>query len=400
MKSCDILIVGSGIVGMTVAHQLLELNSELSINIIDKEADVGLHTSGRNSGVLHAGVYYEPNTLKARICVDGSKRLRAWCKNEGLQVLECGKIITPQKASLDQQLDLLLARGKANGANVELIDSQQLKSLIPDAHTTSGRAIWSPDTCVIKPIQVLHRLKQNLLNKGVTFTFGHPVSRVYREKQNVIVNRNKINYGHLINCAGLNADKVAKDFGISEKYTMLPFRGTYWQLKKDAPLKINRNLYPVPDLNFPFLGVHFTPSVDGNIYLGPTAIPALGRENYYGIKGIDVETVTEFVRFFSQQLITNEKIRRYISYQAFQWVPNKFLEAARSIAPKLELKHIEPSKKVGIRPQLYDKKNRALIDDFLVINSRGSTHVVNAISPAFTASFSLADHIIDRANLF
>ena len=162
-SSADICIVGAGMVGMSVAHQILERFDSLSIVIIDKEADVGKHGSGRNSGVLHAGLYYQPESLKAKVCVPGAKRLKQWCYSNDISVMECGKVVTPQKPELDGQLEVLLDRGRSNGATVEIIDEQQFNELVPGGRTSTGRAIWSEDTCIVKPIEVVQKLKQELL---------------------------------------------------------------------------------------------------------------------------------------------------------------------------------------------------------------------------------------------
>ena len=209
-----------------------------------------------------------------------------------------------------------------------------------------------------------------------------------------------MSYDHLINCTGLQADKVAHQFGVGKKYTMLPFKGSYWQLKKDAPFKFNTNLYPVPDLEVPFLGVHATPSVDGVTYLGPTATLAMGRENYTGLQGVEPLTTLGFLRHMATQVVIDKKMRNYVYNQAFDWTPANFLNSVQAIAPEIKMEHIEKSLKVGIRPQLYDKNNRNLVQDFVMLDGYGSTHVVNAISPAFTASFELADYILDNSKYF
>jgi len=401
MTHSDILIIGAGMVGLSTAHQILEKFPNLSITILEKELDVGSHSSGRNSGVLHAGLYYEPASLKAKVCVLGAKRLKEWCKEEKIQVMECGKVITPQKPELDKQLEILVERGRANGATVELIDEKQFKELVPDGHTSTGRAIWSPDTCVVKPIQVIQKLKQRIQERGVDFLFFQEHWKIATNyKQIILADGRKLSYDHLINCAGLQADRVAHQFGVGKKYTMLPFKGSYWQLKKDAPFKFNTNLYPVPDLEVPFLGVHVTPSIDGVTYLGPTAIPALGRENYKGLQGVEPLMTLSFLRHMITQIRIDKKMRNYVYNQAFDWTPKNFLSAVRAIIPKIEMIHIERSSKVGIRPQLYDKNSRKLVQDFIMLDGPGSTHVVNAISPAFTASFELADYILDNSKYF
>ena len=397
-NTTDICIIGAGMVGLSIAHQIMQRNSTLSITLIDKEADVGEHGSGRNSGVLHAGLYYPPDSLKAKVCVAGAKRLRAWCEEEGLPILACGKVITPQKPELDSQLDLLLKRGLANGAEVELINETQFFELVPDGRTSTGRAIWSPGTCVVKPKLVIQRLRQRLTEQGAKFFLSQPLWRaVPDDKKIVFRDGNFLTYGHLFNCAGLHADQVAQAFGIGAAYTMLPFRGNYWQLKADAPFLFKTNLYPVPDLEVPFLGVHVTPSVDGITYLGPTATPALGRENYRGLKGADPLLALGFARHMATQWLLDKKMRRYVREQACQGLPRQFLNAARAIIPRLEAKYIERSSKVGIRPQLYDRVKCELVQDFVMMPGPHSTHIINAVSPAFTASFELADMILNQS---
>jgi len=384
-------------VGLSIAYQLKEKYPLLTITVIDKEPEVGKHSSGRNSGVLHAGLYYQPESLKAKVCVKGAKRLRSWCEAEKLPVLSCGKIITPQKPKLDSQLEFLLNRGQTNGATVELIDQQQFNELAPDGYTSSGRALWSPNTCVVKPILVVQRLKEKLQERGVHFIFSQECWGISSNENRITLDNKTISYGHLFNCTGLQADRVAHQFGIGKRYTMLPFRGGYWQLREDTPFKFNTNLYPVPDLEVPFLGVHITPSVDGITYLGPTATPALGRENYSSIQGAEPLMALDFMRHMATQIVIDKKMRRYVYDQAFEWLPHKFLKAAQSIIPELKMNHIKRSKKVGIRPQLYDRIKRELVQDFVMLHAESSTHIINAISPAFTAGFELADHILDNS---
>ncbi len=395
-NTADICIIGAGMVGLSLAYQIGERFPNLFITIIDKEESIGKHTSGRNSGVLHAGLYYEPETLKARVCVDGARRLKEWCKQEELPIIDCGKVITPQRSNLDSQLEILLHRGTSNGAKVELIDEKSFNEIVPDGYTSTGRAIWSPSTCVVNPMLVINRLKEKLVKRGVNFRFFEKDWRVCSKSGDIVFsNGSSLTSGFIFNCAGLQADRVAHKFGLCKNYTMLPFKGSYWQLKKSAPFKFGTNLYPVPDLEVPFLGVHVTPGFGGKIYLGPTATPALGRENYTSLEGIEPSVALGFARHMTEQIFIDKRMRRYTFDQALEWMPHKFVAAARSIIPKLSIEHIEKSRKVGIRPQLYDLKKKSLVHDFLVLEEGSSSHVINAISPAFTASFALADHILD-----
>jgi len=401
MKSTttDVLIVGGGMVGLCIAHQLLERQTTRSITIIDKEAELGRHSSGRNSGVLHAGLYYKPESLKAQVCVAGAKRLRAWVEERGLPINPCGKVIVPPRVELDGQLELLAERGRANGATVEFWDEQQLHELIPEARTASGRALWSPNTAVVKPLRVVQRLKQELQQQGVRLITAAAGWRVQPEQCSIsLADGSKLSYGHLYNCAGLQADRVAHQFGVGRHYSLLPFKGLYWQLKRNSPIQPRTNLYPVPDLSVPFLGVHFTPSADPTplVSIGPTATPAWGRENYRGLEGIEPAMAAANLALLARQYLANRGgFRRYVHEQAFLALPPLLLKAAQELIPAVRAEHLELSQKVGIRSQLFNHSSQRLEDDFLCLPGRASTHVLNAISPAFTASFALADVILD-----
>lgn len=390
-------------VGLSLANQLLERKISQSITILEKESKIGLHSSGRNSGVIHAGVYYKPHSLKARVCVSGAKRLKHWIKQRGLPLNPCGKVIVPTRRDLDNQLDLLANRAAANGANVSFWNKAELKKHIPEAETASNRALWSPDTAVVKPQIVLTALEAELKEKGVIIIKAEKKWEIDPELSQIRLSNNSIlSYAHFINCAGLQADRLAKKFGVGLEYSLIPFKGVYWQIRQDCSIKIPSNLYPVPDLNVPFLGVHFTPSADElpTISIGPTATFSFGRENYLGIKGLEPMMSLNNARLLFRQYINNKDgFRGYFHNQAFLSVPNCFLNAARELIPSIEMKHIEPSKKVGIRAQLFNHRKQALEDDFLCLSGKNSTHIMNAISPAFTASFELADLILEQSNL-
>ena len=397
----DILILGGGMVGLCLARQILNRGTTKNISIIDKEEILGAHSSGRNSGVLHAGLYYKPNSLKAKVCVEGAKRLRSWIEKRGLPINPCGKVIVPQKLDLDPQLDVLAQRGRANGAVVEYLDAEQLKELAPEARSSSGRALWSPNTAVVNPKEVLKQLQADLTSRGVQFIMSTK-DWDPRVEENCLKLSNgaSIHYGHLFNCTGLQADRIAHQFGVGLNYSLLPFKGLYWQLKDGCPIQIKTNIYPVPDLNIPFLGVHFTPSADANpvISIGPTATLAMGRENYRGMEGIEPMMAASNLKILAQQYIDDQGgFRRYVHEQAFLSLSPLLLRAAQELIPDVKAEYLEISKKVGIRAQLFNKESKTLEDDFLCLHGLNSTHVLNVISPAFTASFALADLILDQA---
>ncbi len=399
--NCDVLILGGGMVGLSIAHQLLQRGITSSITILDKEPELGLHSSGRNSGVLHAGLYYKPGSIKAQVCVEGARRLRSWVQERGLPLNPCGKVIVPPRAELDAQLDVLAERGKANGAEVEFWDADQLQDLVPEARTASGRALWSPNTAVVKPISVVRRLRQELTDRGVKMLQGLQGFKARPEQQQLALSDGtELTYGHLFNCTGLQADRVAKAFGTGDQYTLLPFKGLYWQLKANCPFQPRTNIYPVPDLSVPFLGVHFTPSADTTpvVSIGPTATVAFGRENYRGLEAVEPGMAAANIGVLARQYLTNRGgFRRYVHEQAFLALPPLLIRAAQELIPAVKPEHIELSQKVGIRSQLFNRTTERLQDDFLCLPGPCSTHVLNAISPAFTASFALADLIIDLA---
>lgn len=400
-QNCDVLIIGGGMVGMCIAHQILERKVAKSIIIVEKEKKLGLHSSGRNTGVLHAGLYYKPGSLKAKVCVEGARRLRDWVKDRNIALNICGKVIVPPRPDLDGQLDVLAHRGRANGATVEFWDEKQLRELIPEARSASGRALWSPNTAVVKSITVVQCLQQELQERGVSFITSEQDWKVDTKSRQILLSTGvTLNYGHLFNCAGLQADRVARPFGVGHQYFLLPFKGLYWQLKPDCPIQPRTNLYPVPDLNVPFLGVHFTPSADPTplVSIGPTATPALGRENYRGLQSLEPAMAAANLAVLARQYVANKGgFRRYVHEQAFLALPPLLLRTAQQLIPSIRAQDIELSQKVGIRSQLFNRTTQRLEDDFMCLSGPASTHVMNAISPAFTASFSLADLIIDES---
>ena len=310
-KTCDILILGGGMVGLSLAYQLIERGISKRIIILDKEKVLGKHSSGRNSGVLHAGIYYKPGSLKARVCVSGAKRLKKWVSERNLPINNCGKIIVPQKESLDMQLDVLAERGNLNGAEVDLWNEKTLKDYVPFVRTASGRALWSPNTSVVKPLLIIKTLSDELKSKGVEIMNLGPKQKycIDHENMNININSNKrLEYKFVINCTGLQADKIAHSFGLGLNYRIIPFKGLYWQINnKICKLNIPSNIYPVPDLNVPFLGVHFTPSADNEplVSIGPTAVPALGRENYNILQNIQPIDAMLDLAFLGQQYFLN-----------------------------------------------------------------------------------------------
>ncbi|MAV63586.1 MAG: FAD-dependent oxidoreductase [Candidatus Marinimicrobia bacterium] len=399
----EVVIIGGGMVGLSIAYQLMERNISNNIALIEKEKKIGLHSSGRNSGVIHAGLYYKPNTLKAKVCVKGGIRLKEWMENHKLKINNCGKVIVPTSPDLDGQLDLLYERGKENGAFVEFIDNNKLKELVPFSQSITNRALWSPNTSVVNPKEIIETLRNELVSKGLKiFTYEKSWDIDVSENLITLTDGSKISYDYLFNSAGLWADKIAHKFNLGKEYLLIPFKGNYWDIKKNSKIKIETNLYPVPDLNLPFLGVHFSPNSNNTkVSIGPTATLAFGRENYNIFDSIEISNSFKNITLLINQYLQNKlRFREYVHNQAFLSFQPFLLNEARKLVPGLLNSDIEISQKIGIRPQLFNLIENKIEDDFIYINSRNSTHIINAISPAFTSSFALGDLIIDRSNLY
>lgn len=397
MQTFDFLIVGAGIIGLAMARELRARHPKASIAVLEKEDSIGQHASGRNSGVLHSGIYYKEGSLKAQVCAEGAREMAAYCKERDLPLSQTGKVILPVSMDDGPQLDLLYKRAKANGARVEIIDKDQLKEIEPAARSVLGKALYAPETSVIDPKRILASLSKELEKDRIQIIYNSPVHTISKHRKTVLSDSSVYSYGHLINAAGIFADKIAKAFDIGQKYVMAPFKGLYYDLSPKSALQINHLIYPVPDLNVPFLGVHFTKSVSGNVYVGPTAIPALGRENYTGLDGMNLsEAAINLMRMGRLYLCNQQGFRRYAHEEASRFIKKYFIQAARNLVPDLVPSDLVPSKKVGIRAQLLDTKQNKLVSDFLVERAENSTHILNAVSPAFTSAFSFSRLVVEN----
>lgn len=396
MATADFLIVGAGIVGLSVARELKRRHPESRIVILEKEPGLGYHASGRNSGVLHSGVYYASDSVKARVCADGAREMAAYCEERSLPIRKVGKVILPVQEGDDAQLETLRRRASENGATVRWIDAAELARIEPSAHAITGSALHVPDVSVIEPKAVLERLAQDLSAQGVEIRFGEEVSEVSLERRKVKTRHGEWSYGHLVNAAGLHADRLAKACEVGQRYTILPFKGLYYKLSPASKLPINGLIYPVPDLRYPFLGVHFTPKVDGGVYVGPTALPALGRENYRGWEGMKLgESGRIFWHLAGQYWKNPQGFRGLVHLEGRKAFRGYFAQAARQLVPGLVTAELLASEKVGIRAQLFDLREERLVMDFLLEKGPHSTHVLNAISPAFTSAFSFSRMVAD-----
>ncbi len=396
-ENYDYIVLGAGIVGLTIARALVDRESDSKILIIEKEDKAGCHGSGRNSGVLHSGIYYPSESIKAMVCAKGSKAMADYCDQYRLPINRMGKVIVPTKESDDPQVDLLYQRAQKNGARVEIIDEHQLKEIEPAARTATARALYSPDTAVVDPKAILKMMIEELTKKGVHFRFSAQCKSADFRQSVIYVENEKLTYGMLYNATGQYADKIAKMFGAAKNYTSLPFKGIYYKLSAESHIQFNGLVYPVPDLNVPFLGVHTVKTIDGNQYLGPTAIPAFGRENYRGWHGINLaESGNISYHLLKQYYKNNQGFRQFAHEEASRFFKKNFTKAVQALIPAIKQKHLLPSNKVGIRAQLLDTKTNKLEMDFLVERKGNTVHILNAVSPAFTGSLKFSELVVNE----
>ena len=392
MITTDIVIVGGGIIGLSIAREIYNRHPDLKITLIEKEATVACHASGRNSGVLHAGFYYTPDSLKSRFTVEGNKLLTDYCLKNNLSINRCGKVVVAKDEKELNSIFELKRRGDTNGVDLELIDEKRLEELEPNARTFD-KALYSPTTSVVNPKEVAGHIADTLKEK-VNILFNEKF--IKRDDTNTIsTNTHKIKFKHLINSAGLYADKIAHQFGIGQKYTLIPFKGLYMEYK-DSNL-IHKHIYPVPNLKNPFLGVHFTITISGKVKIGPTAIPAFWRENYEGVSNFNLNEFLEVVWNEAKLFFTNAFNFRSLTFEEFKkYYRNYFIHQATHLVKKIDINKFGNYLTPGIRSQLLDRKEMKLVMDYVIEQGENSTHVLNAVSPAFTSAFSFSKFIVDE----
>ena len=393
MKS-DFLIAGSGIIGLTVARTLAIKYPEAKITVLEKEPGVGYHSSGRNSGVLHSGIYYPPGTYKAEFTKKGRLALTEFCLDHGVPFRKIGKIIIPTDPYQIDQMDLLYQRGLQNGVNVTRLNKDELYSKEPLIKSSTDTGLFIEDTSIANPKILLKKLAEDLISRGVNVHFDRKIIKADPEKNLIKTVHNEYSFGHFINCAGLYADKIAHMFHMGNDYTILPFKGIYWKLKPGSDIKFNHLIYPVPDLRVPFLGVHTMTNTEDEIYFGPTAVPAFSRENYSGLRGLNLPDLTKISALLCIQYLANrDGFRRLAWQEGRRYFKPWFTEAVRAIVPSLKSQDMIPSNKIGIRAQMYCYSTKSLVDDFVIEKGENSTHILNSISPAWTCSFPVAEMV-------
>ena len=391
MEHHDYLIIGTGIIGLTIAMKIKEKNPKASILMIEKESEEACHSSGRNSGVLHAGFYYSADSFKAKFTVAGNNALKAYCKKKHLPINACGKLIVAMDEREIETLYELEKRGKNNGSTVEIVDEARAREIEPNVFTHK-KALFSPDTASIDPKQVCTSIRHDVEKLGVQISFN--TKYLSRKGQVIVTNKGDFTAGKIINCGGLYADKIAQDFGFGFKYTMIPFKGLYLQYTKNKT-DVKINIYPVPNLLNPFLGVHYTIAVDQTIKIGPTAIPAFWRENYKLTSNFKFNEFLNVAFYESRLFFSNAFGFRNLAFEEMKKYYRKyFVGLAQKMVQSIDPAGFTVFSEPGIRAQLLDKTTLNLVQDFVVEGDDKSIHVLNAVSPAYTCAFPFAEFLI------
>ncbi|MGP0630164.1 L-2-hydroxyglutarate oxidase [Nitrospina sp. 32_T5] len=395
--TADYVVIGGGVIGLSVARELKRRFPAARVVVLEKETRCGAHASTRNSGVLHAGFYYTADSLKARFTRDGNRRLTEFCEEHGLAIRKCGKLVVAKNESELEGLEELLRRARVNGVQLEPVTEDAAKKIEPRVRTC-GRALFSPTTSTVDPSEVIDALEREVIDAGIELRLGEG----FAEWRNgvVITEKESIECGYVVNSAGLQADSVAQQFGFSQHYRILPFKGLYLYSSEPAGA-LQTHIYPVPDLKQPFLGVHFTVTVDGRAKIGPTAIPAFWREHYGGFKNFKLREMADIcLRQLSLALHSDFDFRRLaLEEMKKQYAPYMVRQAAR-MARGVRPGQYKNWGAPGIRAQLVDLRGPSLVMDFLLEGDARSLHILNAVSPGFTCAFPFAEHVCDRIDQY
>ena len=385
-----IAIIGAGILGISTGIELLKSGKNLHVTIFEKERRVSSHASGRNSGVVHAGFYYSPDSLKAKFCRTGNRELRQLCKDNQVPILETGKVVVARNDEEVVELEKLFDRGIKNDVELELLEEKQLPAFEPLARTYK-KFMWSPTTAVSSPNLISKVLIDEFLKLGGKLVLGES-AELQKSNGDISIKGDQVHYAHVINCAGTYSNKLALQVGLADDYLAVPFLGSYLSASQ-ASLPLRTLIYPVPHPVNPFLGTHFTITAEGTVKIGPSAIPALGRENYKFFQGIKLGELSEISKGFLAILKGDKNDLTAIFRQEIPKLNRSFLlrSALPLLSPDIQVEESAWKRKPpGIRAQLVAKSNGQLVQDFIVESLYNSTHVLNLVSPGWTCAIPFA----------
>jgi len=393
MTKKDVIIIGAGIVGLATAYHLSQNAPEFRITILEKENSLAFHQSGRNSGVLHSGIYYMPGSLKARNCRAGKILMEQFCKEQDIPFQICGKVIVATQESERPALHDIYKRGQTNGVQCDLVSQSRLRELEP--YTAGIEAIHVPEAGIVDYKRVCSRLAELLQEQDHQIITGAKVIEIQERTGEItaVTNAGKFNAHYLINCSGLHSDQVTKMTGMESPAQIVPFRGEYYELKPEAEYLCSSLIYPVPDPDFPFLGVHFTLTINGKVECGPNAVLAFAREGYH-LTDFSAADFSETLRYSGFQKLAAKYWRAGLGEMWRSANKNAFVKALQNLVPAIRAEHLVKAP-AGIRAQAVFPDG-SMVDDFTFQESRRIINVVNAPSPAATSSLAVGNTIVDR----
>ena len=389
----DFAVIGGGIVGLSAARALLERHPGARLLVLEKERGWARHQTGHNSGVIHSGIYYKPGSLKARYCREGARALVEFCRERGIDYEICGKVIVAVEPNEMPLLDDLYERGLKNGLEVEKIGPEKLGEIEP--HASGLAALWVPSTGIVDFAKVAEAFAALVKEKGGRLRTGAEVKSISETGGAVVVRTDGGTFRarRLINCAGLQSDRVARLCGVEPGTKIVPFRGEYYELRPEKRYLVKNLIYPVPNPAFPFLGVHFTRSISGIVEAGPNAVLGLAREGYRKTD-FDFGDFVEELTYPALWRLARKNWRTGIREIHRSFSKKAFVRGLKKLVPEIEDRDVVPIA-AGVRAQAL-KKDGTLVDDFLIAEGNSSVHVLNAPSPAATASIPIGREIARR----
>jgi L-2-hydroxyglutarate oxidase len=394
MIKTDFCVIGGGIVGLATAYRLYQKHPEKTIVVVEKEKGVAEHQTGRNSGVLHSGIYYKPGSLKAKNCRQGKLAMENFCKDHDIDYELCGKVIVATSKDEVGRLDAIYDRGKANGVNCELISKERLQEIEPYANGVA--AVHVPECGIVNYRQVCNKLGELLQRESNhQILLGETVLKIEQSAEQVVIqtDNHSIRTEYVVNCGGLHSDRITKIGGQEPSAKIIPFKGEYYFLSKEAEKFCNHLIYPVPDPKFPFLGVHFTRMIGGGVECGPNAVLAFGREAYEKLD-INASDLLESILYPGFQIMAMKHWKMGWDEMWRSFSKAAFVRALQKLVPSIKAEHLTAAP-AGIRAQAVTR-NGSLVDDFLIQRNDRVINVCNAPSPAATASLNIAEEIIQN----
>jgi len=390
MADFDLAVIGGGIVGLSTAMQMTERFPGISVAVLEKEPALARHQTGRNSGVIHAGVYYQPGSLKAQFCHEGVEATTRFCRDQGIAYEQCGKLLVATEPAELPRMEALYERARANGIDVERLDKAEVARREPRIRGLGG--LFVKTTGIVDYARVAKSMASVVAERGGAILTSSEVGHIEETPSGVSldVGRDRIRARHVIAAAGLQADRIARLCGVDVDFRIVPFRGEYYRLGSDKDQIVNHLIYPIPDPELPFLGVHLTRMIGGYVTVGPNAVLAFAREGY-GFGTASLRDLREMAAFRGFRKVIQANLKSGALEMANSLLKSRYLALCRRYCPELELSDLSPYRS-GVRAQAV-LADGTMVHDFLIGETERTIHVLNAPSPAATSSIPIGRHI-------